>query len=198
MEMVLAYAAFAAFLILVISITWTNFRGAPWVPTPMKLVHKMLKMAEVGVSLIPGMKGNGSSLEEFRREADKIGYPVMIKAAAGGGGKGMRIVHEPEHLSDAVEAAQRLAGPPVLAPVVGQLEVHRARGADIVAGPEVDLASEVERSGDERADALSPGHGRIPALRKSDSIIRAFDTPRNVESSIRGAGMRHASQDWGK
>jgi predicted RNA methylase len=35
-------------LILAISITWTNLRGAPWVPTPMSMVHKMLKMAEVG------------------------------------------------------------------------------------------------------------------------------------------------------
>jgi SAM-dependent methyltransferase len=48
MELFLTYIAFFAFLILMISITWTIFRGAPWVPTPMRLVHKMLKMAEVG------------------------------------------------------------------------------------------------------------------------------------------------------
>ena len=48
MEMFLIYVAFFAFLILVVSITWTNFRGAPWVPSSMKMVHKMLKMAEVG------------------------------------------------------------------------------------------------------------------------------------------------------
>jgi hypothetical protein len=35
-------------LVLVVSILWTNFRGAPWAPTPMSMVHKMLKMAEVG------------------------------------------------------------------------------------------------------------------------------------------------------
>ena len=40
--------AFAVFLILTISVTWSNLVGAPWVPTSMKMVHKMLKMAEVG------------------------------------------------------------------------------------------------------------------------------------------------------
>ncbi len=70
-------------------------------------VESRIKMADVGVPLIPGMKEPGVGIDEFKTAADKAGYPVMIKAAAGGGGKGMRVVHAPEQLEEAVEAARR-------------------------------------------------------------------------------------------
>jgi len=73
-------------------------------------VESRIKMADAGVPLIPGMKKAGASLEEFRKAADEAGYPVLIKAAAGGGGKGMRIVRDPETLQESVEAAKREAG----------------------------------------------------------------------------------------
>jgi acetyl/propionyl-CoA carboxylase alpha subunit len=46
---------------------------------------------------------------EFKKAADEIGYPVLVKAAAGGGGKGMRIVHTQSELSEAIESARREA-----------------------------------------------------------------------------------------
>jgi acetyl-CoA carboxylase biotin carboxylase subunit len=72
-------------------------------------VESRVKMADVGVPLIPGMKSSAEDPKVFREAADKAGYPVMIKAAAGGGGKGMRIVHAPGELEDALEAARREA-----------------------------------------------------------------------------------------
>ncbi len=72
-------------------------------------VQSRIKMAEAGVPLIPGMKGTETDIEVYRKAAEEAGYPVMIKAAAGGGGKGMRIVNSPDDLVAAVEAAQREA-----------------------------------------------------------------------------------------
>lgn len=64
---------------------------------------------KVGVPIIPGMKKSLGKLEDYRAEAQRIGYPVMIKASAGGGGKGMRIVYRDEELIPALEAGQREA-----------------------------------------------------------------------------------------
>ncbi|GAP63317.1 acetyl-CoA carboxylase, biotin carboxylase subunit [Ardenticatena maritima] len=61
-----------------------------------------------GVPLVPGTKG-GLSDEELIEAAHRIGFPVMVKAAAGGGGKGMRIVRTPEELPRAIQAARREA-----------------------------------------------------------------------------------------
>ncbi len=65
--------------------------------------------AKAGVPLIPGMQARGKDVREFEEAAKLSGYPVLIKAAAGGGGKGMRIVHEPSQIKEAVEAARREA-----------------------------------------------------------------------------------------
>jgi len=66
-------------------------------------------MEEAGIPIIPGMKGVGRDLDEYVKEARKLGYPVMIKASAGGGGKGMRIVYREEDLRPALEAGMREA-----------------------------------------------------------------------------------------
>jgi len=66
-------------------------------------------MAAAGVPVIAGMQIGGDSIETFAAEAKKVGYPVLIKASGGGGGKGMRIVRGPETLVESVEAARREA-----------------------------------------------------------------------------------------
>ncbi len=55
-------------------------------------------MARAGVPVIPGMHQTSEDLPVFFREAERLGYPVIIKAAAGGGGKGMRTVSDPSDL----------------------------------------------------------------------------------------------------
>ncbi len=82
-------------------------------PEAMKLlgnkIESRIKMAEARVPLIPGMKSSGDDFNEVVKAAEQAGYPVMIKAAAGGGGKGMRVVREAGELKDAYEAARREA-----------------------------------------------------------------------------------------
>ncbi|PQL94179.1 acetyl-CoA carboxylase biotin carboxylase subunit [Apibacter adventoris] len=62
-------------------------------------------MKKAGVPTIPGSDGLINSFEEAEKIAEKIGYPVMIKATAGGGGKGMRDIWKPEDLRKAWESA---------------------------------------------------------------------------------------------
>ncbi|MRJ07861.1 acetyl-CoA carboxylase biotin carboxylase subunit [Ornithobacterium rhinotracheale] len=62
-------------------------------------------MIEAGVPVVPGSEGILESVEEARKTAEKIGYPVMLKATAGGGGKGMRAVFDESELEKAYESA---------------------------------------------------------------------------------------------
>lgn len=66
-------------------------------------------VARHGVPTIPGFQKAGATVKEFAEAARQIGFPVLLKAAAGGGGKGMRIVHTPEELPHAYASAQREA-----------------------------------------------------------------------------------------
>ena len=66
-------------------------------------------MEKAGIPIIPGMKGTHKKISDYQADAKKIGFPVMIKASAGGGGKGMRIVSEEKELKEALEAGQREA-----------------------------------------------------------------------------------------
>jgi acetyl-CoA carboxylase biotin carboxylase subunit len=63
-------------------------------------------MERAGVPMVPGSARGLASLEEAEHTAEKVGYPIMLKAAAGGGGKGMRMVHGPKELKSALDAAQ--------------------------------------------------------------------------------------------
>lgn len=64
-------------------------------------------MVTAGVPVVPGYHGEAQDLALLAKEADKIGYPVLIKARAGGGGKGMRKVDDPAGFADALASAQR-------------------------------------------------------------------------------------------
>src|SRR5216683_5178713 len=59
-----------------------------------------------GVPFVPGTSHGLESLQQAQDVAARIGYPVMLKAAAGGGGKGMRLVHAPDQLKSSLEAAR--------------------------------------------------------------------------------------------
>lgn len=66
-------------------------------------------MEQAGVPLVPGYHGDAQDIALFITEADKIGYPVLLKAVAGGGGKGMKVVNGPAEMADALASAQREA-----------------------------------------------------------------------------------------
>jgi acetyl-CoA carboxylase, biotin carboxylase subunit len=63
-------------------------------------------MERAGVPFVPGTSRGLESIEEAEAVAARIGYPVMLKAAAGGGGKGMRLVHTPDRLKSSLDAAR--------------------------------------------------------------------------------------------
>ncbi|HNO85257.1 MAG TPA: acetyl-CoA carboxylase biotin carboxylase subunit [Anaerolineales bacterium] len=67
-----------------------------------------IAMKKAGVPTVPGFEGLTSE-GEFKKAAQEIGYPVLIKASAGGGGKGMRVVNFENELSEAIESARREA-----------------------------------------------------------------------------------------
>ncbi|MDM1696499.1 acetyl/propionyl/methylcrotonyl-CoA carboxylase subunit alpha [Thiopseudomonas alkaliphila] len=66
-------------------------------------------MEEAGVPLVPGFHGDEQDYETFRAASERIGYPVLLKATAGGGGKGMKVVEKESELKEALESAQREA-----------------------------------------------------------------------------------------
>ena len=66
-------------------------------------------METAGVPLVPGYHGESQDYETFRAAAEVIGYPVLLKAAAGGGGKGMKVVERESELAEALASAQREA-----------------------------------------------------------------------------------------
>jgi acetyl-CoA carboxylase biotin carboxylase subunit len=82
-------------------------------PEAMILVGDKLKarstMKKAGVPLIPGIDGHLSAIKNLENEASRISFPLMVKASAGGGGKGMRIVSSLDELHSALEAAKREA-----------------------------------------------------------------------------------------
>ncbi|MBL7779325.1 MAG: acetyl-CoA carboxylase biotin carboxylase subunit [Chitinophagales bacterium] len=66
-------------------------------------------MRKAGVPVVPGYNGDDQNLARFEYEAEEIGYPILLKASAGGGGRGMRIVNNKPDLAPAFEAAKREA-----------------------------------------------------------------------------------------
>jgi 3-methylcrotonyl-CoA carboxylase alpha subunit len=67
------------------------------------------RMAQAGVPLVPGYHGDNQDADFLHQQATKIGYPVLIKASAGGGGKGMRVVTHSEDFAQALSSCQREA-----------------------------------------------------------------------------------------
>ena len=66
-------------------------------------------MAEAGVPLVPGYHGDDQNPDIIKQASNKMGYPVLLKAAAGGGGKGMRAVYSEAEFDEALDAAKREA-----------------------------------------------------------------------------------------
>ena len=66
-------------------------------------------METAGVPLVPGYHGEAQDLDTFRDACARIGYPVLLKATAGGGGKGMKVVEDVSQLAEALASAQREA-----------------------------------------------------------------------------------------
>src|SRR5205823_13863209 len=90
--------------------------GLGWIGPPPEAIELMGSKieskrlaAKVGVPTVPGYMGSDGALDTVAAHAKRIGYPVLIKASAGGGAQGMRVVEQPDELADSLASAQREA-----------------------------------------------------------------------------------------
>jgi acetyl/propionyl-CoA carboxylase alpha subunit len=90
--------------------------GFVWIgppPEAMRALGDKVRAKELarsaGVPMAASYEGDLADAATAQREAARVGYPLLVKAAAGGGGRGMRVVHAPEKLAEAVESATREA-----------------------------------------------------------------------------------------
>src|SRR5258708_25162480 len=110
-------------------------------------------MEKAGIPFVPGTSRGLDSIEQAQQVAEKIGYPVMLKAAAGGGGKGMRLVHAPADLKSALESAKS--------------EAQRAFGDD-----EVYLEKAIVNPRHIEVQVLADEHGSCVYLGERDCSIQ--------------------------
>ena len=123
-------------------------------------------MAAAGVPVVPGYTGEEQSPELLQREADKIGYPLMIKAAHGGGGKGMRIVREAGEFAANLESCQR--------------EAANAFGRDRVLLEryiEQPRHIEIQIFGDSHGGAMHLGERECSAQRRYQKVLEESPSP---------------------
>ena len=120
----------------------------------------------VGVPTIPGYGGADQSNERLRQEVTRIGYPLMVKAAAGGGGKGMRLVSEAAQLDEALVSARR--------------EAVQAFGSDELILERAILQPrhiEFQVFGDAQGDVIHLGERECSIQRRHQKVIEETPSP---------------------
>ena len=123
-------------------------------------------MAAAGVPVVPGYTGEDQSPGLLQREADRIGYPLMIKAAHGGGGKGMRIVRAAPEFAASLESCQR--------------EASSAFGKDRVLLEryiEHPRHIEIQIFGDAHGNAIHLGERECSAQRRYQKVLEESPSP---------------------
>ncbi|HEV7665659.1 MAG TPA: biotin carboxylase N-terminal domain-containing protein [Chloroflexota bacterium] len=127
----------------------------------------------LGVPLLPGYHGDDQSLSTLGDEAERIGYPVLIKAAAGGGGRGMRVVDSAQALASALEAARREA--------VSSFGDERVLLERYVRRPR---HIEMQIFGDERGQLVHLGERECSIQRRHQKLIEESPSPA-VDADLR-------------
>lgn len=141
-------------------------------------------MADAGVPVVPGSDGIVASLEDGKRIADEIGYPVMVKASAGGGGRGMRMVHEPEDFARLYEGARSEADA-----AFGNPDIYIEK---VVQQPR---HVEIQLLGDGKGNVMHYGERECSIQRRHQKLVEEAPSPvvdedlraRMGEAAIRGA-----------
>jgi acetyl-CoA carboxylase biotin carboxylase subunit len=133
-------------------------------------------MKKAGVPFVPGSE-EGMEFEDTSRMAEQIGYPVMLKAAAGGGGKGMRLVFKPEDLQPAFENARS--------------ESKRAFGDDEVYVEKAIINPrhiEMQVFGDEHGHVVYLGERECSVQRRHQKVLEEAPSPMVDEEMRRRMG----------
>jgi acetyl-CoA/propionyl-CoA carboxylase biotin carboxyl carrier protein len=134
--------------------------GLVWIGPPPAAIELMgsktaarTAMQEAGVPIIPGTTDPVGSADELLALGDELGYPLLIKAAAGGGGKGMEEVHSPEQAERAFETAQR-------------------QGQSYFANPDVYVEKLIVDPRHVEVQVLADAHGNVVHLGERDCTIQ--------------------------
>jgi geranyl-CoA carboxylase alpha subunit len=138
------------------------------------------RMSEAGVPCVPGYLGDDQADDVFRREAERIGYPIMVKASAGGGGRGMRLVHESGALSAALKSARSEAH---AAFGDGRLLLERA----VVEPRHV----EIQVFGDRHGNVIHLGERDCSVQRRHQKVVEEAPSPA-VDAELRARVGRAA------
>ncbi|KAI9150192.1 Urea amidolyase [Paramyrothecium foliicola] len=165
--------------------------GMIWIgPTPQQMSDLGLKhharaiAVAAGVPTVPGSEKLLQSVEEARAEAERVGFPLMVKSTAGGGGIGLRQCHNSDNLDEAFHSVQRLA---------------QANFGD----NGVFLERFVENARHIEVQVLGDGNGRVVAVGERDCSLQrrhqkvveespAFAVPSEIRASMRDAAVRLA------
>jgi acetyl-CoA/propionyl-CoA carboxylase, biotin carboxylase, biotin carboxyl carrier protein len=134
--------------------------GIVWIGPPPAAIDLMgnktaarTAMRNAGVPIIPGTTDPVGSVEELLALGEEIGYPLLLKAAAGGGGKGMEEVHSPEQAERAFETAQR-------------------QGQSYFANPDVYVEKLIVDPRHVEVQVLADAHGNVLHLGERDCTIQ--------------------------
>jgi acetyl/propionyl-CoA carboxylase alpha subunit len=119
---------------------------------------------DAGVPVMPGTTDAITSIDEAKEIAARIGYPVLLKAAAGGGGKGMRVVDDPERLEESLRMARG--------------EAQTAFNSD-----EVFLEKYVLEPRHVEIQIMADGHGNVVHLGERDCSIQTLRHQKMVEEA---------------
>ncbi|HEX2677198.1 MAG TPA: biotin carboxylase N-terminal domain-containing protein, partial [Polyangiales bacterium] len=139
------------------------------------LKHEARALAqEVGVPLLPGT-ALLATLEQARAEAERIGYPVMLKSTAGGGGIGLRVCHDPAALADGFEGVRRLSK-----------SNFESSGVFLEKYLEAARHIEVQIFGDGKGRVLALGERDCSAQRRNQKVIEETPAP-GLSSETRAA-----------
>ena len=139
-------------------------------------------MEKAGVPLVPGYHGEAQDEATLAKAADKIGFPVLVKASAGGGGRGMRVVHSAGELAAAIASAKR--------------EAKAAFGDDrmlIEKFVENPRHIEVQVIGDSHGNLLSLFERECTLQRRHQKVIEEAPSPTLDADAARG-GLRRRAQ----
>lgn len=141
-------------------------------------------MRKAGVPVVPGSEGTIRNPEEALAVAEKIGYPVLVKAAGGGGGRGIRIARSPEELTQALERAASEAGA-----AFGNTDVYLEKFVEVARHIEVQVL------GDHHGNIIHLGERECSLQRRRQKIVEEAPSPsisEETRQAIWEAGVRAA------
>jgi geranyl-CoA carboxylase alpha subunit len=158
--------------------------GRVWIGPPPQAMRAMSdkssarqRLAAIGIPVLPGYDGAAQDPATLRREAERLGWPLMVKATAGGGGRGMRLVSQPDELGAALSAAMAEARA-----AFGDSRVLLERA--LIAPRHVEM------------QIFADGHGNVLALGERDCSVQRRH--QKIIEEAPSPAVRHCAGAWVK